>query len=89
MGLISDPAWSRSISAVLLKIDVWRSRAPWWSSLGVGVLGAGVGVLARLMLLGGSTPKLAYLTFYPVVMIAALIGGQGAVIFFLVTHFKL
>jgi PAS domain S-box-containing protein len=31
--------------------------------------------VARLAFLGGATPHLAYLTFYPMVMIAALVGG--------------
>ena len=60
---------------MLIKIEAWRSRSPLWSSLGVGALAAGAGALARWALLGGSTDKLAYLTFYPMVMIAALVGG--------------
>jgi PAS domain S-box-containing protein len=74
-SLKSDPAWIRPISAILAKTEAWRSRAPLWSSLGVGASAAAAGALIRLALLGGSTTKLAFLTFYPVVVIAALVGG--------------
>ena len=40
-----------------------------------GLLVAGVGALARLAFLGESTPKIAYLTAYPAVIVAAVLGG--------------
>jgi PAS domain S-box-containing protein len=65
----------RPFFAVLAKADSWRLRAPVSSAIVVGAAAAVLGVLARLALLGGATPHLAYLTFYPMVMIAALVGG--------------
>jgi PAS domain S-box-containing protein len=59
----------------LIAIASWRHRSFWWADVGIAALAAGAGALARLALLGGSTTKVAYLTFYPVVMIAALFGG--------------
>ncbi len=70
-----DSAWAQAISAFLVRAASWRSQAPWWSGLAIGALAAGVGALARLALLGGSTTKLVYLTFFPVVIIAGLAGG--------------
>jgi PAS domain S-box-containing protein len=61
--------------AVLVKAAPWRSQTPILSAIVVGVSAAGSGALAREALLGGSTTRLAYLTFYPMVMIAALVGG--------------
>ena len=63
------------IQGALIAIASWRHRSFWWSDVGIGALAAAAGALARLALLGGSTTKVAYLTFYPVVMIAALFGG--------------
>jgi PAS domain S-box-containing protein len=47
----------------------------------VGALASVAGALARVALLGGSLPNRGYLTFYPAVALAALIGGArgGAV----------
>ncbi len=56
----------------------WRDRIPWWSGIGIGALAAGAGALARLALLGESTTRLAYVTFYPVVVVASLVGGLSA-----------
>ncbi len=72
------PAWSRRILDVLIEGAAWRDRFPWWSGIGIGALAAGVGALARLALLGDSTTRLAYLTFYPMVVVASLIGGLSA-----------
>lgn len=65
----------RPILAILVKAASWRAQAPVSAAIVIGVSAAGVGALARLALLGGSTTRLAYLTFYPVVTIAALVGG--------------
>ncbi len=63
------------MSLALAGIAAWRARAPWWSSLGVGALTAGAGALGRLELFGVASQKAVYLTFYPAVITAALIGG--------------
>ena len=72
------PAWSRRILDVLVEAASRRDRLPWWSGIGIGALAAGVGALARLALLGNSTTRLAYVTFYPVVVVASLVGGLSA-----------
>ena len=72
------PAWSRRILDVLIEAASRRDRLPWWSGIGIGALAAGVGALARLALLGDSTTKLAYVTLYPVVVVASLVGGLSA-----------
>ncbi len=74
-GLASDPPWARAVSQALAGIAAWRQRAPWWSSLGVGALTAGAGALGRLELFGLASQKAVYLTFYPAVITAALVGG--------------
>ncbi len=71
-------AWSRRILDVLVEAASRRDRLPWWSGIGIGALAAGVGALARLALLGESTTRLAYVTFYPVVVVASLVGGLSA-----------
>jgi PAS domain S-box-containing protein len=78
---VVEPAWSRRVPDVLVEIAAWRHRSHWWSGFGIGVLAAGAGVLVRLALLGVSTTKLAYLTFYPMVVLASLIGGLYGGIF--------
>ena len=75
------PAWSRRILDVLVEAASRRDRLPWWSDIGIGALAAGVGALARLALLGDSTTRLAYLTFYPMVVLASLVGGVSAGIY--------
>jgi len=73
------PAWgTRRIFDVLIETASRRDQVPWWSGIGIGVLAAGVGALARLALLGDSTARLAYLTFYPMVVLASLVGGLSA-----------
>ena len=72
------PAWSRRILDVLIETVSRRDRVPWWSGIGIGALAAGAGALARLALLGDSTTELAYLTFYPMVVLASLVGGLSA-----------
>ncbi len=72
------PAWARRILDVLIEAASRRDRLPWWSGIGIGALAAGVGALARLALLGDSTARLAYLTFYPMVVLASLVGGLSA-----------
>ena len=72
------PAWSRRILDVLIEAASRRDRLPWWSGIGIGALAAGVGALARLALLGDSTTRLAYVTLYPVVVVASLVGGLSA-----------
>jgi PAS domain S-box-containing protein len=72
------PAWSHRILDVLIEVVSRRDRFPWWSGLGIGALAAGMGALARLALLGESTTRLAYVTFYPVVVVASLVGGLSA-----------
>ncbi len=72
---MSDPAWTRLIFAILVKAASWRKQAPISSAIVVGVWAALMGALAREALLGGATPRFPYLTFYPMVMIAALVGG--------------
>ncbi len=74
-GLGSDPAWTRPLSQALARITAWRAQTPWWSSLGVGAATAALGALGRLALLGAASPKATYVTFYPAVITAALIGG--------------
>lgn len=63
---------------VLIRLASWRDRFRWWSGVGIGALCTGVGALARLALLGESTTRLAYLTFYPAVAVASLVGGLSA-----------
>jgi PAS domain S-box-containing protein len=63
---------------VLIEAASRRDRLPWWSGIGIGVLAAGMGALARVALLGESTTRLAYVTFYPVVVVASLVGGLSA-----------
>ncbi|MGA8171149.1 MAG: PAS domain S-box protein, partial [Methylocystis sp.] len=75
------PAWSHRVLDVLIEVANWRYRSFWWSGFGIGILAAGAGALARLALLGGSTTKLAYLTFYPMVAVASLFGGLFGGIF--------
>ena len=75
------PAWSRRILDVLVEAASRRDRLPWWSDIGIGALAAGAGALARLALLGDSTAELAYLTFYPMVVLASLVGGVSAGIY--------
>jgi len=72
------PAWARRILDVLIEAASRRDRLPWWSGIGIGALAAGVGALGRLALLGESTTRLAYVTFYPVVVVASLVGGLSA-----------
>ena len=73
------PAWgTRRIFDVLIETASRRDQVSWWSGIGIGVLAAGVGALARLALLGDSTARLAYLTFYPMVVLASLVGGLSA-----------
>jgi len=74
-GLASEPLWTRPISLALERVAEWRTRAPWWSSLGVGTATPALGALGRLALLGANSPKVIYLTFYPAVITAALISG--------------
>jgi PAS domain S-box-containing protein len=63
---------------VLIELSSRRDRLPWWSGIGIGALAASVGALARLALLGESTTRLVYLTFYPMVVLASLVGGLSA-----------
>ena len=72
------PAWTRRILDVLVETASRRDRVSWWSSIGIGALAAGAGALARVALLGDSTTRLAYVTLYPVVVVAALVGGLSA-----------
>ena len=72
------PAWSRRILDILIEAASRRDQLPWWSGIGIGALAAGVGALARLALLGDSTTRLAYVTLYPVVVVASLVGGLSA-----------
>jgi hypothetical protein len=69
------PAWARRILDVLIEAASRRDRLPWWSGIGIGALAAGVAALGRLALLGETTTRLAYVTFYPVVVVASLVGG--------------
>jgi PAS domain S-box-containing protein len=62
----------------LIEATSRRDRLPWWSGIGIGALAAGMGALGRLALLGDSTARLAYLTFYPMVVLASLVGGLSA-----------
>ena len=48
---------------------------PLWWRMGVGVAAALTGALARLIFMGFLEHRLTYVTFYPAVEIAALIGG--------------
>ncbi len=71
----SDPAWTRPISAGLVRMAAWRSQAPWWSGVALGVLAAAAGGLGRLALAGETSTRVVYLPFYPAVTIATLVGG--------------
>lgn len=74
-----SPAWgTRRILDVLIEAASRRDRLPWWSGIGIGALAAGMGALGRLALLGDSTARLGYLTFYPMVVLASLVGGLSA-----------
>ena len=61
----------------LVEIASWRDRPIWWLGPGVGLAAAGAGAAARLALLGGSSTRLGYLTFYSAVAIASMIGGPA------------
>ena len=71
-------AWSRRILDVLVEAASRRDRLPWWSDIGIGALAAGMAALARVALLGESTTRLAYVTLYPMVVVASLVGGLSA-----------
>ena len=79
--LLKPACGARRILNVLVEAALRRDRFPWWSDIGIGALAAGVGALARFALLGNSTTKLAYLTFYPMVVLASLVGGLSAGIY--------
>jgi hypothetical protein len=55
-----------------------RARAPWCSGFGGGVVLVVVGALLRLAILGPDSDRVTYLTFWPIVMVAALVGGVPA-----------
>ena len=66
-----------AISDALVEIASWRDRPNWWLGPGVGLAAAGAGAVVRLALLGGSTTRLGYVTFYSAVAIAAMVGGPS------------
>ena len=68
----------RATAAALSRLALWRARAPWWFGFGSGVLLVIGAVLARLAMLGVSDQKLAYVTFWPATIAAALVGGLSA-----------
>ncbi len=70
----SSSSWTTPILNGLGKLNLRRSKSPWLSTVGVSVLAAGIGGLVQQALLGASTPRFPYLTFYPVVIVAALVG---------------
>ena len=77
-GLTPDANSSGAILRVLNALTVLRARAPWWSGFLGGALLVIVGVLVRVAILGPGSERLAYLTFWPTVMVAALVGGVPA-----------
>ena len=77
-GLQADARSSSLIWRVLQSMTLLRVRAPWWSGFFGGVLLVALGALARVAILGPSSARLAYLTFWPTVLVAALIGGIPA-----------
>lgn len=69
------------IAAILRKIARQRAAAPMLFGILTGVVFAAVGVALRLALLGPTSHRLAYLTFYPCIALAAIVAGApgGAV----------
>ena len=67
-----------AISRILNALTAWRSRAPWWSELGFGVLLVLLGSLLSVAILGHDSDRVTYLSFWPMIMVAALIGGVPA-----------
>ena len=53
----------------------WRAAAPWWSGVGCGAIVVLISALARMLVVGPSLERFPYLTFWPAVVVAALIGG--------------
>jgi len=76
--LISDDIDKRAFRRILDASAAWRARAPLTWAFGVGLLFAVLGALLRAAVLGVDLDRAAYLTFWPGVTIAALIGGVPA-----------
>jgi len=55
-------------------------RSSVWLSIAVGGLLAGVGLLLRLALIGPTTTNVPYVTFFPAITMAALLGGAPGAI---------
>jgi len=77
-GLQAKSNSSRASSRLLNGLTVLRARAPWWLGFASGSLLVLVGALVRVAILGPGSERLAYLTFWPAVMVAALVGGVPA-----------
>jgi PAS domain S-box-containing protein len=77
-GFQTDANSPGAVLRALNFLTILRARAPWWSGFVGGVLLVAVGVLVRVAILGPGSESLAYLTFWPVVMVAALVGGVPA-----------
>lgn len=68
------PALERGLNSVV----ALRAGASWPLTIILGAALVAAGALLRLALLGPHSERAAYLTFWPVVMLAALIGGAPA-----------
>jgi PAS domain S-box-containing protein len=66
------------VSHLLVALSSWRARARLWSDILLGTLLVALGAMIRVAVFGPSSERLAYLTFWPLVMIAALVGGAPA-----------
>jgi PAS domain S-box-containing protein len=67
-----------AIARLLNVVTDWRLSAPWGSEICCGMLLVAIGALVRLAVLGPDTERLKYLTFWPFIIVAALIGGVPA-----------
>ena len=69
---------TRRISTCLAFVVSSRGRSPWWFDVVVGAILVFAAALARIAILGPASERLAYLTFWPIVLLAAFVGGLPA-----------
>jgi two-component system sensor kinase FixL len=68
---------TRSRRATMLWVASCYAKPVWWR-LGVGVAAALLGAALRLACMGLLENRLVYVTFYPAVVVAALLGGMAS-----------
>ena len=73
-----NSALTRRISTCLAFVVSSRGRSPWWFDVVVGAILVFAAALARIAILGPASERLAYLTFWPIVLLAAFVGGLPA-----------